>query len=356
MKKEFDIIKKNKVDKNSFRVAQVINQFDLQEKSSEERFQGCFDIPDDWNIGVIVGKSGTGKTTISKKLFDETICDFEYSAPSVIDDFDKNISFSDIISALSSVGFSSPPSWIKPYSVLSNGEKMRVDLARAILTDKEVVSFDEFTSVIDREVARMGSLAVQKAIRKKNKKFIAISCHYDILDWLEPDWVFCTDDMSFKVTRGVLRRPQIKIDIRNTKGMWRYFRKYHYLNHNIHRASLEFTAFYKDKPIGFIAVKSFPHSKHRMQMIHRLVVLPDYQGIGIAQSLLNFVCSYIKKHKKSDYISIVTSLRIFARSLIKNKNFILKRQGRSSANRGLLSLNKSSSVNRNTYSFKYIGD
>ena len=359
MKKEFNIVRKNKTDKKSFRVAQVFSQFDLQEENLGEHFEGCFDIPEDWNVGVIVGKSGTGKSTIAKELFGDTICNFEYSANSVIDDFDKSIPFSDIIATLSSVGFASPPSWIKPYNVLSNGEKMRVDLVRAILSNKPIVSFDEFTSVVDREVAQLGSFAVQKAVRKNNKKFIAISCHYDILDWLEPDWVFCTDDMSFKMTRGVHRRPQIKLDIRKTRGYWRYFRKYHYLSHNFSKRALEFTAFYKDKPVGFIAIQSYPHPvHHHMKLVHRVVVLPDYQGIGIAQNLLNFCCHYVVKYEKADYVSIVTSLRTFALSLKRNKNFILTHQGRignSHSNVGIKGLNKEGSYNRNTYSFKYIG-
>jgi len=83
----------------------------------------------------------------------------------------KNKSVEDITSAFNSVGFSSPPSWLKPYSVLSNGQKMRVDLARAILEDNQLFVFDEFTSVVDRNVAQIGSFAMQKAIRKTNKKF-----------------------------------------------------------------------------------------------------------------------------------------------------------------------------------------
>ena len=93
------------------------------------------------------------------------------------------------------VGFGSVPSWLKPYSVLSNGEKMRVDLARALL-ERDFIVFDEFTSVVDRNVAQTACIAINKTIKKTNKKFVAISCHYDILDWLEPDWVFDTNTMT----------------------------------------------------------------------------------------------------------------------------------------------------------------
>lgn len=68
-----------------------------------------------------------------------------------------------------------------------------------MLENREMVVFDEFTSVVDRNIAQISSLAIQKAIRRKDAKFIAVTCHYDVQEWLMPDWVFNTDDMSFKV-------------------------------------------------------------------------------------------------------------------------------------------------------------
>lgn len=106
-----------------------------------------------------------------------------------------NCSVDDITKMFYAVGFGSVTSWLKPYSVLSNGEKMRVDLARALL-EREFVVFDEFTSVVDRQVAQTACIAINKAIKRTNKKFIAVSCHYDILDWLQPDWVFDTNKMT----------------------------------------------------------------------------------------------------------------------------------------------------------------
>jgi ABC-type ATPase with predicted acetyltransferase domain len=98
---------------------------------------------------------------------------------------------------LCSVGFASPPDWLKSYACLSQGEKMRVDIARALCLDQPLVVFDEFTSVVDREIAKVSAFAISKAVRRSKKKFIAVSCHQDIVDWLDPDWVFCTDTMEF---------------------------------------------------------------------------------------------------------------------------------------------------------------
>ena len=191
----FDIVKENNPD-ITFRVSKIQADFDVKIEHSNEHFVGNIEMPDDWQIGVIVGASGTGKTTIAKELFnEELIKGFDYTAKSVIDDMPKDAKIDEITKMFYSVGFGSVPSWLKPYSVLSNGEKMRVDLARALL-EKDFIVFDEFTSVVDRQIAQTACIAINKALKKTNKKFIAVTCHYDILDWLQPDWVFDTNKMQ----------------------------------------------------------------------------------------------------------------------------------------------------------------
>lgn len=193
MSTQFDIVKINQTN-DSFRVQKLIGMFELQKEHSNEHFVGSLELPEQWNIGCIVGMSGTGKSTIAKELY--SVFQTSYSDKAIIDEMPQNKSVEEITKTFTSVGLSSPPSWLKPYSVLSNGEKMRVDLAKAILSDEEVIVFDEFTSVVDRDVASVVSSVVQKIIRKQNRKFIAVTCHYDVLDWLQADWVFSTDEMK----------------------------------------------------------------------------------------------------------------------------------------------------------------
>lgn len=191
----FDIVRKNNAD-TTFRVSKIQSDFDIKLENANEHFVGDINLPENWQIGVIVGGSGTGKTTIARELFsNEIITGFEYKAKSVVDDMPQNKSVEEITKMFYAVGFSSVPSWLKPYNVLSNGEKMRVDLARALL-EKDFIVFDEFTSVVDRQVAQTASMAINKAIKKTDKKFVAVSCHYDILEWLQPDWVFDTNKMQ----------------------------------------------------------------------------------------------------------------------------------------------------------------
>lgn len=192
----FDIIKKSDIDQ-TYRVARIMSDFDVQTEHSTEHFKGEIELPEKWNVGVIVGASGTGKTTIAKELFGDhmNLALHKHAHKSVIDDMPKDASVEEIEKMFYAVGFGSVPSWLKPYDVLSNGEKMRVDIAQSLL-ESDFVAFDEFTSVVDRNVAQVASLAVSRAVKKTDKKFVAITCHYDVLDWLEPDWVFDTATMK----------------------------------------------------------------------------------------------------------------------------------------------------------------
>jgi len=103
----FDIVKKI-TPKKTFRVESIIGKFDLQSNCITERFQGDISMPENWQIGLIVGKSGSGKTTIAKQLFNENyITNFEYVSESILDDMPTNKTVEDITLAFNSVGFSS---------------------------------------------------------------------------------------------------------------------------------------------------------------------------------------------------------------------------------------------------------
>lgn len=144
-------------------------------------------LPKKFKIGVIVGSSGSGKSTLLKHFgIEETpIWDNNKSILSHFATPEEGIN------KLSSVGFNTIPSWYKPYNVLSNGEKFRADLARKINSNAVI---DEYTSVVDRNVAKAASMALSRYIKNNDVENIVIStCHMDIVDWLEPDWVINTD-------------------------------------------------------------------------------------------------------------------------------------------------------------------
>lgn len=240
----------------------------------------------DWSIGLIVGPSGSGKTTIGQRLFPEARFHDGYEWPddrAIVDAFPSGLDGKIITQSLSSVGFSSPPHWLKRFSHLSNGQKFRCELARLMLEDAETVIVDEFTSIVDRDAAKISSAAVAKAIRRRgHPRLIALSCHYDVIDWLDPDWVYDTANMRFD-WRCLQGRPPIELQFHQVStDAWRLFRGHHYLSRDINKSAQCFVAMWDGNPVAFTSFMHFPHATAKnIKREHRTVVLPDFQGVGI---------------------------------------------------------------------------
>lgn len=353
----FNILRETKINE-SFRNTQIRGMFTFEDKIVSHNWK--FEIPDlssEWKIGLIVGSSGSGKTTLSKEIFKNYYFheNWEWdNSVSVIDNFEKKIETKDIVQIFNAVGFSSPPHWLKPYNHLSNGQKFRVDLARCFLSNYNEIIFDEFTSVVDRDVAKIGCVATAKAIRKfLNKKFVAVSCHYDIIDWLDPDWIFDVNAQKFE-WRERRRFPEIKLDIyKTTPETWKFFREYHYLNHEIHHGAQCYVGLLNNKFVAFSSVIHFPHpSSAILKREHRTVVVPDFQGIGIGNRISEYVAEiYINNGWR--FISTTSSP-----SMIYHRNnsplWIVRRFGRSPHTKSKHH-SRSSSAKRITVGFEYIG-
>lgn len=278
--------------KQTGRVQQVLGMFDVP---PSDLSRTTIEIPDeldricdedDWQIGLIAGPSGSGKTTIAKHLLGvRLIEDFGWPADkAIVDAIDGPIR--DVVKTLTAVGFGSPPAWLRPYSALSTGERFRATVARAMIEADGDVPFgiDEFTSVVDRQVAQVGSAAIQKAIRRTDRRFIAASCHLDILPWLDPDWLYRPDTGKMEwFPRGRLQRPRLRLELRSVdREAWTLFAPHHYLSSDLHVAAKCVGGFIDGRIVAFVAYYRFPHPKAKDIMInHRTVVLPDWQGLGI---------------------------------------------------------------------------
>lgn len=276
------------------------------------QLEGMFDVPpaeradltwdvdlpieqQDWNVGLIVGPSGCGKSTIARELFGGAyVKGYDWSpSRSIIDGFPTTLSIKDVTALLSSVGFSSPPSWMRPFGVLSNGEQFRVTLARALAENPELCVFDEFTSVVDRTVGRIGSAAVAKTVRRRKQKFVAVTCHDDVVEWLDPDWIYSPATAEFQ-WRLLRRRPQIELAIHRVHhSAWSLFSRHHYLTADLHRAAKCFVAFVDDKPVAFHSYLPFVGRLAHGKAVrgHRSVVLPDFQGVGIGNAMITTLAS-----------------------------------------------------------------
>jgi ABC-type lipoprotein export system ATPase subunit len=271
----------------SARVRQLEALFDVPAQE-QKKLEWKGDVPIEslkWNVGLIVGPSGCGKTQLLRHLFPGHDQPLEWNAKAVVDNFEVG-TMQEISEVCSSVGFNTIPAWMRPFSVLSNGEKFRVEMARRLLRDDPIV-IDEFTSVVDRQVAQIGAHAVQKKVRKLGKKFVAASCHYDIVEWLQPDWILEPATMKFVARGSLQRRPALDVSIQRVAyEAWQLFAPFHYLTANLHKAARCFGLYVGKEIASFGGVLNRPHATATNIMgLSRLVTLPDWQGLGLAMIL-----------------------------------------------------------------------
>lgn len=296
--------RKNKIINDKY-TEYVYEAFDIQNKEETVvkipiNFAECKTF--EWNIGVIYGGSGTGKTTLLKEFGKLSSCKFDEQKP-LISNFDwlepKEATF-----LLSAMGLASVPTWLRPFNLLSNGEQYRAELAYKVASAKEneVILIDEFTSVVDRDVAKAMSNALQKYIRRNNKKIILASCHFDIMEWLLPDWTY--SPLKGRVEKHDLARrsrPKIELQIfRCRYETWNIFKQYHYLTEDLSKSSKCFLTIWNDKPVAFNAVLPLPSGtlKNAFRM-SRTVVLPDYQGLGLGGFISDYIAKlYVKDGKR----------------------------------------------------------
>lgn len=215
------------------------------------------------------------------------------------------------------VGFNTIPAWLRPFGVLSNGEKFRVTMARTLLELPELAVVDEFTSMGDRQVAQIGSHAVQKYVRKKGSHFVAVTCHYDVVGWLQPDWVLEPATGRFE-WRSVQPRPKFNVTLSPVHhSAWKLFAPFHYLSADLHRAARCFCLFVDEKPAAFAACLHRPHARvDDIMGLSRLVCLPDFQGLGLAPRLSDWVGSLYKARGKRlhTYPAHPSLVRVYDRS------------------------------------------
>ena len=279
----------------------------------------------DYQILAIVGRSGSGKTTLLKQL---NHCGTKHfpnkmyeAGTAIVSNFSNR---QDAIERLSAVGLKSIPVWVKPREVLSVGEGFRADMALNINDD---TMFDEFTSTVDRNVARSCCTSLGRYIRRSGKKGIIVcSCHKDFIEYLKPDIVIDTDDMCVYDLRDTDLSVDTQIDIyrTNDKSLWDMFKEHHYMSSSLNKAC----HFYIMKLhstgeiVGcFSTLPQMTGTAKWRWRVHRTVVLPDYQGLGISSRTLNFFGDYYQSLGR--FLSIRTSSIPMLNSLRKNPTWIV---------------------------------
>lgn len=189
----------------NFRCQMAADSLDIdsKKKSTHQMKIEGINIPAKWNIGCVYGNSGSGKTTLLKHLFGENCFEsvLDESLP-ILNQFPKEMTYDECTAILTGIGLNAVPCWIRPVKTLSNGQKARAEAALLMVQHKDFVFIDEWTSVVDRTVAKAMSFCLSKYAKRANKQIIILSCHADIIEWLQPDWLIDCNEQKFMLPAG----------------------------------------------------------------------------------------------------------------------------------------------------------
>jgi ABC-type ATPase with predicted acetyltransferase domain len=284
---------------NSFRCQKAADSLDIDsEKKACHTFKIQADVVNNFNVGLIVGASGSGKTTLAQKIWgNDCFKTLIKNDLPIIEQFPESWSYDDCAAALSGIGLTSVPCWIRPVYTLSNGQRARAEaalqMANLTVGDNDTIVIDEWSSVVDRTVAKVMSHCIQKYARKFNKRIVLVACHFDIIEWLNPDWIIDCNSQTYSDNRSMVgafeRTDRLRLDIREVgRETWPYFSKYHYLSERLPGGQIyTFGLFDGDNQIGFQCFAAYIPGDQKAMFSNRTVIHPDYAGLGLGIHLIN---------------------------------------------------------------------
>lgn len=357
---------------NTFRCIKAAQSVDLDiKKKLTHHLKIKADIDSPFNVGLIVGASGSGKTTLTKQIFGQDCFDeiLDLERP-VIEQFPKEWTYEDCAKALTGAGLSSVVCWIRPAKTLSNGQKARAEIALQLSQDKEFILIDEFTSVVDRTIAKIMAHTVQKIARRQKRKIVLCSCHYDVIEWLNPCWIIDCNKQVFTCRRLLWqeykREEKLKFEIKKCdRTAWKYFSKYHYLSENLAGGyTFHYGLFQGKEQIGYINFAEYvpwkDKKKKRILHANRIVIHPDYIGLGLGIKLTNELAAILSQEHiimcKMSSLSIYHLMKRDNKWILKSSKYFQKEAKDNYNLKRLKGKKKTFRQKVKQWTFKYIGE
>lgn len=147
------------------------------------------------DVVYITGQSGSGKSLLlkdldrqmrerGKKVVNLDQIELDNTKP-LIDQIGKDTN--DAIRLLGAAGINDAYLYVRLPSELSDGQRYRFRLAKAIETGADVWVADEFLAVLDRIAAKVIAYSLQKTARRAGATVIVATTHTDMVPDLGPD-------------------------------------------------------------------------------------------------------------------------------------------------------------------------
>jgi ABC-type ATPase with predicted acetyltransferase domain len=177
------------------KVRQVMRMFGVDLERLREPASHAVEVePGRGDICYITGPSGAGKSLLLRAMYEQAVGskvwldDIRLSGKRAVVDCIEGGTV-DSLRALSRAGLSDVFCILNQPARLSDGQKWRYRLARAMTSGTDIVFADEFCSTLDRVTAATIAWNVRKWSRRTGVTFVLASCHEDLLADLQPDVV-----------------------------------------------------------------------------------------------------------------------------------------------------------------------
>ncbi len=289
----------------------------------------------EFNILYLTGMSGSGKSSLLNEFkkeygFLEPLFDEDSDEP-IIDTIGKDLEES--LYLLNLVGLGEAFLYVKPFKILSDGQKYRFKIAKLIESNQDVWCIDEFCSFLDRTTAHIVSYNIQKIARRLKKKVIVATAHNDLQDFLQADYVFdfgMGEGLIIEHNTNEIKNPfiqDIKIEQGNIED-YKKLGKYHYKNTEAKFTKYIFKMTYKNMLVG-VAVYSMPKQQLVGRNVYfnkkyinakgvpiltevnkdiltgsRFIIHPMFRGIGLGKEIVKMTAPLVDR----PYIEIVSTM------------------------------------------------
>lgn len=150
----------------------------------------------DGDVVYITGQSGGGKSVLLRELAKQmtargrSVINLDaivFEEIALVDQIGKNTD--DAIRLMGLAGINDAYLWVRKPSELSDGQRYRLRLAKAIETNAQVWVADEFLAVLDRTSAKVIAFSLQNAARRAGATVLVATTHTDMVGDLYPSLV-----------------------------------------------------------------------------------------------------------------------------------------------------------------------